>query len=104
MTGGGGSFDSPLINTLGDAYKVLFLRPSFLSLETRLGTPSCGVFDLLTARPVQFVQVGTDIVFEEVGVNPAIDTFLAPGQSYVRRPLPPPRPRGLFSSTRRAFY
>jgi len=26
VTGGGGSFDSPLINTLGDAYKVLFLR------------------------------------------------------------------------------
>jgi len=50
VTGGGGSFDSPLINTLGDAYK--------------------------------FVQVGTDIVFEEVGVNPAIDTFLTPGQSY----------------------
>lgn len=36
---------------------------------------------------VQFVDVETTVAFENVGINVAIDTFLLPGQGYVRRNL-----------------
>jgi hypothetical protein len=60
-----------------------------------------------SSPPVQFVQVGTNVVFEEVGVNPAIDTFLTPGQSYVRLRVPhaPAHEALLFPPrTRHAFF